>query len=130
MDNSIYKFLYTLNTNFKRKTLRELLLEDKPYIIINERRHRIKKRELDLINELTYNKDLKIPILLEIESSLESGTVKINGYDEIIVISKILNREINLFSKESSIYIYKPELRILRRKLPTTTAYIFKIGSY
>ncbi|MBW9222033.1 DUF61 family protein [Methanothermococcus sp. SCGC AD-155-C09] len=130
MDNSIYKFLHNLNTNFKRKTLEELLLEDKPYVIINGKRHRIKKKELNLINELTYNKDLKIPILLEIDASLESGTVKINGHDEINVISKILNREINLFNEGPSVYIYKPELRILRRKLPTTTAYIFKIGSY
>ncbi|HIP16791.1 MAG TPA: DUF61 family protein [Methanothermococcus okinawensis] len=130
MDNSIYKFLHDLNTNFKRKTLRELLSEDKPHVIINGKRHRIKKKELNLINELTPTKDLKIPILLEIDASLESGTVKINGHAEINLISKILNREINLFTEEPSIYIYKPELKILRRQLPTTTTYIFKIGSY
>ena len=129
MDREIYRFLRSLNINFKRKTLRELLAEEKPYIIINGKRHRIKKRELYLLKELCDNLDLKIPIVLEIDASLESGTVKISGYEEVKVISKILGRDINPFSRERTLYIYKPELRIVRKHLPTTTVYFFRIGS-
>jgi len=128
MDREIYKFLRGLNINFRRKTLRELLSEEKPHVIINGRRHRIKKRELNLLKELTDNLDLKIPIVLEIDASLEAGTVKISGREEVKVISKILGRDINPFSEENTLYIYKPELRIVRRHLPTTTIYIFRIG--
>ena len=128
MDREIFRFLRTLNINFRRKTLRELLEEEKPYVVINGRRHRIKRRELYLLKDLTDNLDLRIPMVLEIDASLESGTVKISGSEEVKVISKILGRDINPFSEEDTLYIYKPELRIVRRHLPTTTVYIFKIG--
>ncbi|HIQ32967.1 MAG TPA: DUF61 family protein [Methanothermococcus okinawensis] len=128
MDREIYRFLSTLNVNFRRKTLRELLEEEKPHVIINGRRHRIKKRELNLLRELSDTLDLKIPIVLEVDASLESGTVRISGREEVKVISRILGRELNPFSEEDTLYIYKPELRIVRRHLPTTTIYLFKIG--
>ena len=128
MDREIYRFLSTLNVNFRRKTLRELLEEEKPHVIINGRRHRIKKRELNLLRELSDTLDLKIPIVLEVDASLESGTVRISGREEVKVISKILGRELNPFTEEDTLYIYKPELRIVRRHLPTTTIYLFKIG--
>ncbi|WP_292461241.1 DUF61 family protein [Methanothermococcus sp.] len=128
-DKTIYKFLHGLNTNFKRKTLKELLKEEKPHVIINGKRHRIKKRELDLLKELNVDENLKIPIVLEIDASLECGTVKIEGHEEVKVVSKILGKEINLFNEEKIIYIYKPELRILRRELPTTTTYLFRMSS-
>ncbi|MBW9222989.1 DUF61 family protein [Methanothermococcus sp. SCGC AD-155-E23] len=128
MDREIYRFLRTLNVNFRRKTLRELLEEEKPHVIINGRRHRIKKRELNLLKELSDSLDLKIPIVLEVDASLESGTVRISGREEVKVISKILGRELNPFTEEDTLYIYKPELRIVRRHLPTTTIYLFKIG--
>ncbi|HIP16332.1 MAG TPA: DUF61 family protein [Methanothermococcus okinawensis] len=128
MDREIYRFLHSLNINFRKKTLRELLEEEKPYVVINGKRHRIKKRELNLLKDLTDNLDLRIPIVLEIDASLESGTVKISGREEVKIISKILGREINPFSEENSLYIYKPEVRIVRRHLPTTTVYLFKIG--
>ena len=128
-DKTIYKFLHGLNTNFKRKTLKELLNEEKPHVIINGKRHRIKKRELDLLKELNVDENLKIPIVLEIDASLECGTVKIEGNEEEKVVCKILGKEINIFNEERIIYIYKPELRILRRELPTTTTYLFRMSS-
>lgn len=35
-----------MNPRFKRKTLRELLSEEKPHVIINGKRHRIKGESL------------------------------------------------------------------------------------
>ena len=127
-DNSIYKFLQGLKSNFKRKSLKELLNEEKPHVIINGKRHRIKKRELTLLKELNASENLKIPIVLEIDAAYESGTVKVEGKEEVKIVSKILGREINIFEEEDIIYIYKPELRILRRELPTTTTYVFRMG--
>lgn len=124
---SINKFLHNLNTNFKRKTLKELLDEEKPYVIVNGQRHRIKKRELELLKKIA-NENLKIPIILEFDSSLESGTIKVEGKEEVKVVSKILGKEIDIFSDEKILYVYKPELRILRRELPTTTMYLFRMG--
>ena len=127
-DKTIKGFLHGLNTNFKRKPLYDLLNEDKPFVIIGGKRHRIKKRELNLIKELNASENLKIPIPLEVDASLGDGTVIINGIEEVKIISKILDKDINLFDENKIMYIYKPELRILRRELPTTTNYLFKMG--
>jgi len=127
MDKEIYKFLHNLKSNFTRKTLYELLKEDKPFVIINGQRHRVKRKELEFINE-NVSKDIKIPIVLEVDSNYESGTIKIEGIEEVKLISKILNKEINLFSENNVIYIYKPELKEVRRILPTSTQYLFRIG--
>ncbi|UXM85507.1 DUF61 family protein [Methanococcus aeolicus] len=127
-DKTIKGFLHGLNTNFKRKKLHELLNEDKPFVIIGGKRHRIKKRELNLIKELNASENLKIPIPLEVDASLGDGTVIISGIEEVKIISKILNKDINLFEENKIMYIYKPELRILRRELPTTTNYLFRMG--
>jgi len=127
MDKEVYKFLHNLKSNFKRKTLNELLKEDKPHLIVNGQRHRIKKKELEFIKE-NISKDIRLPIVLEVDSSYDSGTVKIEGIEEVKLISKILGKGVSLFSEESILYIYKPELREVRRKLPTTTQYLFRVG--
>jgi uncharacterized protein (UPF0216 family) len=117
-----------MNPSFKRKTLRELLNEEKPHIIINGKRHRIKRRELELLKEIA-SEDLKIPIVLEVDASL-GGAIKVSGKEEVKVISKILGREIDIFSEKDVMYIYKPELKIVRRELPTTTQLIFKLSLF
>jgi uncharacterized protein (UPF0216 family) len=127
MDREIYRLIYDLSPRFKRKTLGELLNEEKPHIIINGKRHRIKKRELLRLKEIA-SEDLEIPIVLEIDASLESGTIKVSGKEAVKVVSKILGRGYNPFLEEDVLYIYKPELRILRRELPTTTQLLFRLS--
>ncbi len=127
-DREVYNYLNSLKINFKRKRLNELLKEDRPFVIVNGNRHRIKKRELDLLLKLGASGELKLPIILEIDANYESGTVKITGKEEVKIISKILNRDVNIFSDDEELFIYKPELRIVRRELPTTTAYIFRMS--
>jgi len=117
-----------MNPRFKRKTLKELLSEEKPHIIINGKRHRIKRRELEFLKEIS-SEDLKIPIVLEVDSSL-GGAIKVSGKEEVKVISKILDREIDIFSERDVMYIYKPELKIVRKELPTTTQLIFKLSLF
>ncbi|MCS3901558.1 DUF61 family protein [Methanococcus voltae] len=126
-DKHIYGLIKGLKSSFTKKTLGELLNEDKPVVMVNGERHRIKRRELDYLKDIA-SKDLKIPIVLQVDSNLNEGTVKIEGIDEVNVISKILSKEINKFDENKLLYIYKPELRIVRQKLPTTTTYLFRMG--
>ncbi|WP_423792934.1 DUF61 family protein [Methanocaldococcus indicus] len=109
------------NVNVKRKTLDELLKEERPHVIINGKRHRIKRRELDLLKEIG-DKDLKLPIVLEVHENF----IVVKGKKEVKVIAKILDKEINPFEEPDILYIYKPELKIIRRELPTATQLIFK----
>ena len=128
VENIIKGIIKDMNPSFKRKTLRELLNEERPHIIINGKRHRIKRRELELLKEIA-SEDLKIPIVLEVDASL-GGAIKVSGKEEVKVISKILGREIDIFSEKDVMYIYKPELKIVRRELPTTTQLIFKLSLF
>ncbi|MBP2172986.1 DUF61 family protein [Methanococcus voltae] len=124
----IYGLISGIKTSsFTKKTLGELLNEDKPVVMVNGERHRIKQRELDYLKDIA-SKDLKIPIVLQVDSNLNEGTIKIEGTEEVNVISKILNKEINKFEENNLLYIYKPELRVVRKKLPTTTTYLFRMG--
>ncbi len=128
-ENNIIKGLIKgLNTNIKRKSLKELLKEDKPHTIINGKRHRFNRDELLLLKQLGCSENLKLPISIEVDSSLGNGTYIIKGIEEIKIINKILNKEINYFEELKEQYIYRPELRIIRKKLPTTTNYLFRLS--
>ncbi|WP_456472532.1 DUF61 family protein [Methanocaldococcus sp.] len=107
----------------KRKSLRELINEEKPHVIINGKRHRIKRRELEFLKEIA-NENLKLPIVLEYDNSISCIVVK--GREEVKVISKILNKDINIFDEPDTLYIYKPELLEVRKKLPTATQLVFR----
>ncbi|ENN96120.1 hypothetical protein J422_04138 [Methanocaldococcus villosus KIN24-T80] len=124
MEKIIKSVIKDLNPRFKKKSLKELLNEDRPYILVNGKRHRIKRRELELLKEIA-SEDLKLPIVLEVDPSINAIVVK--GKEEVKVVAKILGKEINIFSEENILYIYKPELRIVRRELPTATQLIFKL---
>ncbi|ADP77729.1 Protein of unknown function DUF61 [Methanothermus fervidus DSM 2088] len=113
----------------RRKTLKELLEEKKPHVIgLNGKRHRFKKNELKLIASILspeeYEK-IKLPIYLEMGTS--TSGIRIRGKLESRVILYVLGKEkeIDELKNKNEIYIYKPELRIVRQKLPTTTQYIF-----
>ncbi|WP_017981147.1 DUF61 family protein [Methanocaldococcus villosus] len=124
VEKIIKSVIKDLNPRFKKKSLKELLNEDRPYILVNGKRHRIKRRELELLKEIA-SEDLKLPIVLEVDPSINAIVVK--GKEEVKVVAKILGKEINIFSEENILYIYKPELRIVRRELPTATQLIFKL---
>ncbi len=122
LEKIIKGIMKEFNVNVKRKTLKELLNEEKPHVIINGKRHRIKRRELELIDSLTSNKNIKLPIILEVYEDF----ILVKGKEEVKIISKILDKEIDIFNDDDKLYIYKPELKIIRRELPTATQLIFK----
>jgi uncharacterized protein len=126
-DRLLKKQIYNLNRHLprQRKNLEELLQEEKPHVLgADGTRHRFKKNELQRISKIIPEKQhhqLKLPLYLEIESQT-SGT-RIAGPLEMKIICTILDME----DCPYGMYIYRPDLRIVRRELPTTTQYIFLV---
>lgn len=109
----------------RRKTLKELLGEDKPHVLGTDgSRHRFKKNELhkiaSLIPEESWGK-LKLPLYIEISSEMSGSRVK--GNIECNVVCQILGKD----DCSEEIYIYRGEVKVVRRELPTTSQYIFLI---
>ena len=126
-DRLLKKQILSLNRHLphQRKSLKELLEEDKPHVVgVDGTRQRFKTSEIKKIAEMIpidQHHLLKLPIYLEIESQT-SGT-RISGKLELKVVCHILN----LKDCTSEKYIYRPEMRIIRKELPTTTQYIFLV---
>ncbi len=126
------KFLQTLNKHLpaKRKTLKELLSEDRP--IVRNRdgtTHCFDKKELEnlasMIPEFEHAA-LRLPLYLEMSLSMERGAIKISGRLECRIIKKILYEEPGKQAKEAdSIVIYYPHLMKIRKELPTATQFMF-----
>ncbi len=129
------KFLQTLNRHLpkKRKTLKELLLEDKPSIkSMDGSTHYFDKKELkkiaSMIPEWEHDK-LRLPVYLEMSSSMERGTIKISGKLECRIINSILHEgekpEKRSVEERDSMTIYYPHLPKIRKELSTTTQFMF-----
>ena len=126
-DNIVKKQIFSLNRHLprRRKTLAELLEEEKPHVIgADGTRHRFRNAEIKklatLIDEKDY-KNLKLPIYIEIDPN--KGGSRIAGRLETKIICKILN----LNSCENEVFIYKPDIKELRKEYPTATQYIFLV---
>jgi uncharacterized protein (UPF0216 family) len=126
-DRLLRKQIFSLNRHLprQRKNLQELLEEDKPHVLGGDGiRHRFKRNELERISKIIpkreYNR-LKLPIYLEIES--QTSGARVAGALELKIICSILNLE----DCGREIYIYRPDLKLIRKELPTTTQYIFLV---
>ncbi len=127
------RFIQTLNRHLpkKRAALKQLLQEDKPGIENQDGSiHSFDKKELkrlaSIIPEWEQDK-LKLPIYLEMSSSMERGSIRISGRSECAVINRILGKE-NPEKSVDSMIIYYPHLLKIRKELPTTTQYMFTTG--
>jgi uncharacterized protein len=126
-DRLVKKQILSLNRHLprKRKFLDELLKEEKPHVVgADGIRHRFKKVELNLIKEILSESELhllKLPIYIEMDSNAAGS--KISGKLENKVICKIL--DIPECSNET--YLYRHDMKTLRKELPTTTQYIFLV---
>ena len=109
----------------RRKTLKELLEEDRPHVLGNDgTRHRFKKKELEKIASfLSPDKwgQLKLPLYIEISSEMSDSRIK--GKLECLVVCQILEKE----DCGEEIYIYRADVKVVRRELPTTSQYIFLV---
>ncbi|MBE0517210.1 MAG: DUF61 family protein [Methanophagales archaeon] len=139
-DDKIFtKAVKALNVHLpgERKTLFDLLNEAKPGVQGRDQSiHRIKREELEeiarLIPEEEYN-HLRLPIYIELTSDYGRGIARIHGKLECEIVRRMLGKgregSEEQHEKESEkgddIFIYRVDVRRLRRKLPTTTEYAF-----
>ncbi|KUO40294.1 MAG: hypothetical protein APZ16_06075 [Candidatus Hadarchaeum yellowstonense] len=109
----------------KRISLKSALSASRPAVQgKNGNLHYFKREELKLLSKLLPESEwdkLQLPILIALESKLGRGAARISGEIEAKVIGKILQRE----ATDNEIIVYRPELALIRRKLPTTTQYMF-----
>ncbi|MCX8207581.1 MAG: DUF61 family protein [Methanothrix sp.] len=126
----LIKTIQTMNQHLppKRKTLTELLEEERPGIKGKDNTFYVMDRpELELISNSIPRfmwSRIRLPILIEMSPELGSGSARIQGEAEIEAVSKILNLKRGDIGSRSMV-IYLPDVRELRRKLPTTTQYAF-----
>ena len=110
-----------------QKRLSALLLEEYPHVICSDgSTHFFKRRELEYLASMMNTDEqeaLLLPMLIELGANqAEAATICQTDVEEK-VISTILNMP--LTPEKGRITIYKPQLALLRKKLKTTTQYVF-----
>src|SRR3990170_6172630 len=123
------KFIQTLNRHLpvKRKTLKELLFEDKPAVRnLDGSIHYFDKKELEKLTSIVpqwEHDKLRLPIYLEMSSTMERGTINISGRIECRIINEILHEdeEERRADIRDIMTIYYPHLAKIRKELSTTT---------
>ncbi len=108
---------------YERKSLCDLLRMDIPYFILRDGSISIiDRRELELLRSLASNPcRLKLPIIIEYEPSLGEATYVIRDEEATKTIAKLLDMK----SPKTPLFIYRPQLYIIRSKLRTTTTIVF-----
>ncbi len=112
-----------------RRDLGSLLTDKDPKVLLRDgSTHSFRREELEkLASMIPEGKKhrLMLPIYIEISpEKYGKGTSRVAGRLECLVASKILRRECT----GDIFFVYKPELRILRRELPTSTQYMFTLA--
>jgi hypothetical protein len=111
----------------KQKSLAELLREEYPHVACNDgSTHLFKRKELEYLASLIdtdKQEALLLPMLVELGQNQAEAVVICVGEITEEVISKVLAMPIRCEQKR--IAIYKPQLALLRKKLKTTTQYVF-----
>ena len=130
-ENISTKFIQTLNRHLpkKRKTLKEHLLEDMPCTVnLDGSTHSFDRKELEklslIVPEWEHDR-LRLPIYLEMNSSMERGAIRIAGRIECMVINRILHGDEKPGNAGDSMIIYYPHLIKIRKELSTTTQFMF-----
>lgn len=134
LDKSLLMELILLNKHLprERKTLGELLGEEKPNVVgYDGNKHFFRREELvflsSILNEEQVEK-LKLPIYIELTTELGRGTSRIVGELACEVVAKLLGLPPDRWGDRDAIHLYRHEIRELRRKLPTATQYMFSRG--
>jgi uncharacterized protein len=126
--NILVKTIQTMNQHLpnKRINLAELLTMEKPGIKGKDNTFFIiDKAELDLISKSLPRflwSRLRLPMLIEMSPDYGNSAARVQGEPEVELVCKILGKE---RQPAKQIIIYIPEVRELRRKLPTATQYAF-----
>lgn len=130
MDRIIQFELARLNAHLpeQRITLKDALSSSSPQVVAKDgSKHKFERVELEYISKIVHADDwdkLRLPILITVNPKLGRGAAEISGEVEVKVISQILGKE----RRDQEIVIYRPEIAVVRAKLPTTTQYFFMVG--
>lgn len=111
----------SIETDWEEKSLEKLLEEEEPRL---GKEHRIKKDELEYLGDILEEdekEELRLPIYFRHSTRDERGSYEVKGEVEKKVCSEVLEKE------EDWDYLYRPEVREVRRKLPTCTRYRLSI---
>ena len=110
-----------------QKRLSDLLNEKYPHVVCNDgSTHCFKKSELEYLASMIdadEQQALPLPMLIERGGSQAEAAIICGAKVEEKVVSKALNMPVTC--EEGRVRIYKPQLALLRRKLRTTTVYVF-----
>ena len=110
----------------KRRSLKQLLLEDEPsYVGKDGRTYRLDRKELVLLAELLDEDEgsrLKLPILIMTDTSYGDGYWRVIGTLEVKALSRIIGRTPE---KDDEMRVFYPYLKKIRDKLPTATNTVF-----
>jgi len=126
--NILIKTIQTMNQHLpsRRLDLMQLLAMDKPGVKGKDNSFFIMdKAELELLSQSLPRflwSRLRLPMLIEMSPDYGSGAARVQGEAEVEAVAKILGKD---RPRERQMIIYLPEVRELRRKLPTTSQYAF-----
>lgn len=132
---ALARLMRSLNDHLpvERKALGELLNEEKPRVVCRDgSTHRIKKDELQIIEGITksrWGKEaemLKLPLLIEMAPDYGRSAAKIRGRMYCDIVQVILQKERKAVDE---MIIFRPDIRSLRRELPSATQYAFLISA-
>ena len=111
----------------RQKNLAALLEEEYPHISCNDGSvHLFKKRELEYLAGLTNKGEqelLMLPILIQIDTGRSETHVLCPGDAEKKVVQSVLDMPLGF--QGGAVRIYRPQLTVLRKRLKTTTQYLY-----
>jgi len=111
----------------KQKPLSDLLGEEYPHVLCRDgSTHLFSRKELKYLVGLLdadEQKELLLPILIEVSAGQGEMAIICPGEVEEKVISKVLDMAVTC--RQKRIVIYKPQLAVVRKLLRTTTQYLF-----
>jgi uncharacterized protein (UPF0216 family) len=129
------KLVRSLNDHLpvERKALGELLGEEKPRVACRDgSSHRIRREELEAIERIVRPRweneaeRLKLPILIEMAPDYGRSAARIRGRVYCDIVQSILGEE---RKTTDEMVIFRPDIRKLRRELPSATQYAFLIST-
>jgi len=111
----------------KQKALSELMDEEYPHVLCRDgSSHLFKRKELDYLSGLlteAERKKLLLPMLIEVRAAGDEMSLICQGGVEEKVISSVLDMPAT--RRGDKVVIYKPQLAEIRKRLRTTTQYLF-----
>jgi uncharacterized protein (UPF0216 family) len=110
-----------------QERLSNLVNEKHPHVLCQDgSSHLFRKSELEYLASILdtdEQKKLALPMLIELGANQAEAAIVCEGHIEEKIVSQTLDMPVAC--EERRIRIYRPQLALLRKKLKTTTVYLF-----